>query len=97
MSHTPAPWIVGVRTDWRYGDWPLFALRDMNDPNPDGEEVQADRRLIEAAPDLLEALEELLVAFGDVVAAADLDLTYNEKYAVEITEEAIAKAKGEER
>ncbi len=57
-KHTPGDWIVGV-TVGKDG-WPVFRLRDMKDPDPDGEEVKADRKLIEAAPALLAAIERLM-------------------------------------
>ena len=57
MSHTPGPWTVGVYIDYRYGTpWPVFRLKLLEDPDPQGQEVQANRRLMEAAPELLEAL-----------------------------------------
>jgi len=58
MSHTPGPWNVGVSLDYTYGrSWPVFRLEFHADPNPGGQEVQATRRLMEAAPELLEALQ----------------------------------------
>lgn len=57
MNHTPRPWNVGISVDHTYGQsWPVFRLELLGDPNPGSKEVQANRRLIEAAPDLLEAL-----------------------------------------
>lgn len=59
VKHTPGPWVVGVTVDRTHGDWPVFRLRGLEDPNPDGAEVQANANLIAAAPDLLAALEAM--------------------------------------
>ena len=56
MNHLLAPWVVGVTVDYTYEKpWPVFRLRDLTNTDPDGDEVQAKRRLIEASPDLLAA------------------------------------------
>ena len=60
-AYSKAPWLVGVSLDTVY-NWPVFRLRDLEDPDPDGAEVQADARLIQASPELLEALEQLALA-----------------------------------
>lgn len=51
-AHTPGPWIVGITVDQ---GWPVFRLRDLGDPDANGTEVLANRRLIATAPELLEA------------------------------------------
>lgn len=90
MSHTPGPWIVesGDSTskfiyDNKGEDGYLGALATVEHGDP--EELEANARLIAAAPELLAALETLLasvdghrVTIGDCTQAA----------------KAIAKAKG---
>lgn len=56
---TPGPWMLGVSTNVEYGPWPCFRLSDMRDPT-DAREIEADRRLMEAAPELLAALEAIV-------------------------------------
>lgn len=60
MEHknTPGPW----EAECRSGDWVVISARDKNAvawPNrPRGNEVEANVRLIAAAPELLEALQD---------------------------------------
>ncbi len=62
MEHknTPGPW----EAECRSGDWVVISARDKNAvawPNrPRGNEVEANVRLIAAAPELLEALQRLV-------------------------------------
>src|SRR5690606_21727251 len=62
MEHknTPGPW----EAECRSGDWVAISARDKNAvawPNrPRGNEVEANVRLIAAAPELLEALQRLV-------------------------------------
>lgn len=62
MEHknTPGPW----EAECRSGDWVVISARDKNAvawPNrPRGNEVEANVRLIAAAPELLEALRRLV-------------------------------------
>ena len=106
-QHTPGPWIVGVTVDRAYGEWPVFRLRDMNDADPDGAEVQANARLIAAAPDLLAACEAARAALetcdpwteiGPSGQGGDeLGMKFDESLveaAKVATDAAIAKAKG---
>ena len=104
-QHTPGPWIVGVTVDRAYGEWPVFRLRDMNDADPDGAEVQANARLIAAAPDLLAACERLRQQLFDLHAAIhnqELDDTFIDdsinmlsegRTAIERADSAIAQAR----
>lgn len=59
-KHTPGPWVVGVtvdRADAHLLGWPVFRLRDLENPDPEGSEVQANANLIAAAPDMRVACE----------------------------------------
>lgn len=61
---SPEPWVVGISTDDLFGEpWPVYRLRDMRDP-ADAGEVEANRRLMEAAPALLAACESALEYLG---------------------------------
>lgn len=55
MEHTKGEWVVGITY---VGDWPVYRLRDMQNPG-NHVEVDANARLIAAAPDLLEVCERI--------------------------------------
>lgn len=61
-KHTPGPW----EPECRSGDWVVISARDKNAvawPNrPRGNEVEANMRLIAAAPDLLQSCRGMLHA-----------------------------------
>lgn len=58
-KHTPGPW----EAECRSGDWVVISARDKNAvawPNrPRGNEVEANVRLIAAAPCMLDALQAI--------------------------------------
>lgn len=92
---TPGPWVVGETIDMRT-NWPVFRLRDMANP-ADREEVEADRRLIEAAPDLLEAcqlVQSALVSYRDRLAEMGCESWIGSDVDAAVAA-AIAKATGE--
>ena len=67
-SHTPAPWTVGphqriISSGWsiRISDGSAIAYV-LGEKNP---ELQANARLIAAAPDILKALEDVLMVFSE--------------------------------
>ncbi len=76
-KHTKGPWKVGGKTGFINQ---LAIEPSIGTAYGAGEELQANARLIAAAPDLLEALEALLEGNPSVVAKARA---------------AVAKAKGE--
>ena len=94
-EHTPGPW----ETDYR-GNINSHAPEFMADGEGPlwvgtyGVACQADGELIAAAPDLLAACEDLLALLDDMepktMTAADWD------YAMQLLEDAVAKAKGGE-
>lgn len=91
MSHTPGPWVV-VRIHSYYGTFRILAAakRDRKrmcgkgccDPAQPGE-MEADARLIAAAPELLEACK---MALAEDHCTPDVD---------KVLQAAIAKAEGE--
>ncbi len=64
-GHTPGQWQVGISFDNEWV-WPVFRLANLNDPNPDGQEVKANARLIAAAPELYDVVREWLDGKGDL-------------------------------
>ena len=94
-GHTPRPWLAneGWPSDVWHVDmpgrkWSVAVARHDEDDDMTVEEVQANARLIAAAPDLLEACEELLIYLGD------WDDAENETCVA--ARRAIAKARGQE-
>jgi len=90
MKHTPGPWIVSL---WENEIF-VRALDDENEcadictMTDDEEDMQANARLIAAAPELLEALQ----LADRVLRDRDLDEYLAGEY--QIIEDAIAKAQG---
>ena len=91
MEHknTPGPW----EAECRSGDWVAISARDKNAvawPNrPRGNEVEANVRLIAAAPELLEALIKLSNAYAFIKPPG-----YPKSDAELLANAAIAKATG---
>ena len=96
MKHTPKPWNVGISLDHTYGrPWPVFRIELLEDPSPGSEEVQANRRLIEAAPDLLEACQRMCKVLGSGSCTAwQAPAPFWASY--DLMKIAIAKATGED-
>ncbi len=91
MTHTPEPWTVGITFD---RGWPTYRLRDMvHKAETEGfsAEMQANARLIAAAPKLLEACK----AVDAYMLAAYPENMKLKMIANALVEQAIAKAKGE--
>jgi hypothetical protein len=80
-EHTPRPWKVESSTD-RYGRT-SYAIVEVF--NPEKPEEEANRQLIETAPDLLEALEAVANAYA-YTGGIDDEI-------IEQVEQAIAKVK----
>ena len=81
---TPAPWTVTINHSFRtYQIWD----EDGNYHDSDIPEREANRALIEAAPDLLDALKSLLLSYDD-------DRSLSNRDGWEATRAAIAKATG---
>jgi hypothetical protein len=111
-EHTPAPWTRDAERDGRFRDETagvrgpdgnfIAAAWDFNRTDRDAE-VEANARLIAAAPEMLAALERLIEVVADI-AAEQCDAGQNVAYwnrttgggwlAVKLAETAIAKAKG---
>jgi hypothetical protein len=103
-KHTPGPWSAseGFPSDMWHVDMPNRAFvinvsRADADPSMVVEEVQANARLIAAAPDLLEALRDTL---RDLVTVAGLPdkgkgRTAAQQAALDKARDAIRKATGE--
>ena len=100
-KHTPGPWCVrDLPTAQRYigpsydGGAPsvAFVLARVNVPD---ERLDADARLIAAAPELLEALQAMLREFG-YNRVHPLGLVHDEHAALSAAISAIAKATGEQ-
>lgn len=91
-KHTPGPW----EPECRSGDWVVISARDKNAvawPNrPRGNEVEANVRLIAAAPDLLEALQSIADCCNEDHTARDYASRQAEIRG--IARAAIAKATG---
>lgn len=83
-AHTPGPWLA----ECKCGDWLVVSEADTSAiayPNyPRGDQVEANVRLIAAAPELLAFITEWLSRQGNDV-----------NYMTEKARAAIAKAKGE--
>ena len=87
-KHTPGPWMI-AESDERF----VYALNEkgfnrfcaqVQDAHTDISELQANARLIAAAPELLEALNRAVMNYGHVMNAQDR----------KFIGEAIAKATG---
>ena len=74
---TKGKWVVGVTYD---GEWPVFRLRDMEDPT-DSIEIEADAQFIAHArqdiPRLCDALEEIVDKYvvDELLAGAKAKIT----------------------
>lgn len=67
---SPTPWRVGVSIDRTYAqEWPVYRLLDMNNPS-DQDEIEANRKLMDAAPALLSGLTWAL-QYGTFDSAID--------------------------
>ncbi len=105
MKHTPGPWacsgpsydnrlpvkITEIVADWSSDDDYSPTICEMP-PNDGDEEIEANARLIAAAPDLLDALIKAL----DVLVAAKIGYVDQDKaqIAIEEARHAIAEATG---
>lgn len=93
MSYTKEQWIIGVTYD---NGWPVFRLRDMEDPkNP--LEVQADADLMQAAPELLKACKKMMEAWIQPTARSMHQLRTDMDKAYEQAKSAISTAEGKEQ
>ena len=106
-QHTPGPWEVQNSDQWRAESRDtgfatfchvgppkgLAVALAVSDEDGEGHEVEANARLIAAAPDLLDAIEALL----GWVKAWDCDFVMDDEWPAddEKIKAAIAKARGE--
>ena len=89
-KHTPGPWKYGSKLTFSenhrgFSVWQIhhgWALASVQPADADGNEGEANARLIAAAPDLLEALKRVALILGSQHAA------------LEVIDAAIAKAEG---
>lgn len=91
-KHTQGPWLVEGRTVYALNDdgYNRFSAL-VQDAHTPGDELEANARLIAAAPELLEALEGVTDMAADMIPSmgfAGLAL-------IEAARAAIAKARGE--
>lgn len=89
-KHTQGPWLVEGRTVYALNDdgYNRFSAL-VQDAHTPGDELEANARLIAAAPDLLEALDGMIEAYDDG-AQPEWALPY-----IRAAHKAIAKARGE--
>lgn len=90
VKHTPGPWHVGVeRKQCVYSGVAEVAgtkfIADLSNPFDDGDTIQANARLIAAAPDLLEACKAISTDPGDMASGHE--------QALKLVRAAIAKAR----
>jgi len=70
QAHTPGPWEVAGHGNYVRSRSGGFAVAQSEElPGQDGEERNANARLIAAAPEMLEALKELVKEFDAYEAA----------------------------
>lgn len=89
VTHTPGPWTpitAGTRTLTGVDTGGLYRYHAYWDGIAENAEMEANARLIAAAPDLLEALKDTRTNCGDLLP---------DYYAV-LIDAAIAKAEGED-
>jgi hypothetical protein len=91
-QHTPGPWVYrrsfdsSARRDiWTAADATGHRELVATIPDADGDHINADARLIAAAPDLLAALQDFLSATEE---------TYDNRHERQAAIDAIAKAMG---
>jgi len=93
-KHTQGKWIVGISY---LNDWPVYRIRDMQNPG-DPIEVNANARLIASAPELLAALGKLeeyaSLTLGEI-SDQDTGWFYQLQATAGIARAAIAKARGQ--
>jgi len=89
LNHTPGPWRVGTRRDAVRGDYVVFPL-------PEDAEIEANARLIAAAPDLLEVVGPMARLLGLIAGHGALSGPAGDEVARLLckSREAIAKATG---
>lgn len=95
-AHTPGPWVYGNWSTGKHGEMPDSGWVDVWAPTEAGNglpfaackhgDVEANARLIAAAPDLLAFVAEYLEAWRDGMAG--------DSYLLRLAEQAHAKATG---
>lgn len=90
-KHTKSPWSVHYRSIWSYDHKPDISYK-IETEAISLEEIEANSRLIAAAPELYEALESVLALFENQDHEPDL----KEVYAATVSkiESAMSKARG---
>lgn len=97
-KHTPAPWVIAENSKTF-----IYALNEkgtnvffanVQDPHTSKEELEANARLMAAAPDLLEALIDCEKRLTNMVGMSDLCANEIQR-SINLARAAIAKARGE--
>lgn len=91
IQHTPGPWMVNG-TAIEGGDMHLASVIDARDNPIDAVEVEANARLMAAAPELLEALQKIAEVAGDPRLRVNSERAY--AYIHKTALSAIAEAEG---
>ena len=94
-GHTPGPWLVEGRTVYALNDdgYNRFSAL-VQDAHTPGDELEANARLIAAAPELLEALEDIANDYAERFDMDSQSTNPGMKVVVENARAAIAKARG---
>lgn len=86
MTHTPGPWVAKNERVWNAEEVMYQAASNFDAINP-SQTLQANAKLIAAAPEMLQALRDMLATYVDTTIPAT--------FAATAAREAIAKATGE--
>lgn len=85
-QHTPNPWVVTVEEN--EGNCKIYSIENKGGAES-GDEAEANRKLIEAAPDLLDALKTFVAIYHEGTnQAININPAWDKAYA------ALAKAQG---
>ena len=66
MSEEKKEFAVRVSIDTQFSKWPVYRVRDMENPQ-DPVEIEKYRKLFEAAPETLQQRDDLLVVLENIV------------------------------
>jgi hypothetical protein len=108
-NFTPGPWIIGESDHFEsqngygsieiYSEFPfnwLASVKGLHVGNKTKEEVEANAKLITAAPELLEALDELVdIVEGLLEEHRETISAHIDSFTLQTAKQAISKATGE--